>query len=93
MQITTSHQQKIKRLEEEKQQIEERLRRMKRAAQTAERKKQTRAKIILGALILSNHPKLVPQLIALASPQDAGLLCSAFPSAAKEVPAIAASRL
>jgi Mg2+ and Co2+ transporter CorA len=93
MQITTSHQQKIERLEAERRQIEDRLRRMKRAAQTAERKKQTRAKIILGALVLRDHQKLLPQLIALASPQDAELLRSAFPSVAKEAPATAASRL
>ena len=92
MQITTSHQQKIERLEAEKRQIDDRLRRMRRAAQTAERKKITRAKIILGALVLRDHQRLLPQLIAQAAPQDAELLRSAFPSAAKEAPAMAASR-
>lgn len=92
MQITTSHQQKIERLEAERRQIEDRLRRLKRTAQTAERKKLTRAKIILGALILRDHQRLLPQLIAQAAPQDAELLRSAFPSAAKEVPAMAAAR-
>ncbi len=92
MQITTSHQQKIERLEVERRQIDDRLRRLKRAAQTAERKKLTRAKIILGALVLRDHQRLLPQLIAQAAPQDAELLRSAFPSAAKEVPAVVASR-
>jgi LPS O-antigen subunit length determinant protein (WzzB/FepE family) len=68
MQITTSHQQKIERLEAEKRQIDDRLRRMRRAAQTAERKKITRAKIILGALVLRDHQRLLPQLIAQAAP-------------------------
>jgi len=93
MQITTSHQQKIERLETERRQIDDRLRQLKRAAQTAERKKLTRAKIVLGALVLRDHQRLLPQLIAQASPQDAELLRSAFPSLAKEVPAAAASRL
>jgi len=56
MQITTSHQQKIERLKAERQQIDDRLRRLQRAAQTAERKKLTRAKIILGALIRYRLP-------------------------------------
>jgi len=93
MQITTSHQQKIERLEAERRQIEDRLRRLKRAAQTAERKKLTRAKIILGALVLRDHQRLLPQLIAQAAPEDAKLLRSAFPSLLKEAPAMATARL
>lgn len=92
MQITISHQQKIERLEAERRQIDERLRRMRRAAQTVERKKITRAKIILGALVLRGHQRLLPQLIAQAAPQDADFLRSAFPSVAKEAPAVTASR-
>jgi hypothetical protein len=61
MEIT--HQQKIERLEAERRQLEDRIRRLKRAAQTAERKKLTRAKIILGALILRDYQPLLRQLI------------------------------
>jgi hypothetical protein len=92
MQITTSHQQKIERLEAEKRQIEDRIRRFKRATKTVERKTLTRAKIILGALVLRDHQRLLPQLIGQAAPQDAEFLRSAFPSAAKEASAVAASR-
>ncbi len=92
MEITTSHRQKIEKLESERRQIEDRIRRLKHAAQTAERKKLTRAKIILGALILRDHQPLLRQLIAEAAPQDAELLRSVFPGAAKEAPAVAASR-
>ncbi len=92
METTPSHQQKIDRLETERRQLEDRIRRLKRAAQTAERKRQTRAKIILGALVLRDHQPLLRQLIAEASPQDAELLRSVFPQAAKEAPPLAASQ-
>lgn len=92
MKITISPQQKIERLEAERRQLEDRIRRLKRSAQTAERKKLTRAKIIIGALILRNHQPLLPRLIAGASPQDADLLRSVFPQAAKEAPSLAAPR-
>ena len=89
MEITPSHQQKIDRLEAERRQLEDRIRRLKRAAQTAERKRLTRAKIILGALVLRDHQPLLRQLITEASPQDAELLRSVFfPQAAKEAPPI-----
>jgi LPS O-antigen subunit length determinant protein (WzzB/FepE family) len=83
METTISHQQKIKRLKAEKRQLEDRIRQLKHAAQTAERKRLTRAKIILGALMLRNHGELLPQLIAEASPQDGELLRSVFPNAAR----------
>jgi LPS O-antigen subunit length determinant protein (WzzB/FepE family) len=86
MEIT--HQQKIERLEAERRQLEDRIRRLKRAVQTAERKKLTRAKI-LGALILRDYQPLLRQLITQASPQNAELLRSVFPQAAKEAPALA----
>ncbi len=92
MKITTSPQQKIARLETERQQLEERIRLLKRAAQTAERKKLTRAKIILGALVLRDHQSLLPDLLSKASPQDAEILISAFPLIAKEAPTVAVSR-
>ena len=92
MKITISPQQKIARLEAERQQIEDRIRRLKRSAQTAERKKLTRAKIIIGALVLRDHQPLLQRLIAEASPQDAELLRSVFPQTAKEAPALVASR-
>ena len=92
MQITTSHRQKIERLEVERQQIEDRIRRLKQAAQTAERKKLTRAKIIIGALILRDHQPLLQKLITQAAPQDAELLRAVFPLAAKEAGAPAAVR-
>jgi hypothetical protein len=92
MEITTTHRQKIEKLESERRQIEDRIRRLKHAAQTAERKKLTRAKIILGALVLRDHQPLLRQLIAEAGPQDAELLRSVFPGAAKEAPVVAASR-
>jgi hypothetical protein len=53
-------------------------------AHTAERKRLTRAKIILGSLVLRNHVELLRQLIAEASPQDGELLRSVFPNATKE---------
>ena len=84
MNIPTAHRQKIEKLETERRQLEDRIRRLKRAAQTAERKKLTRAKIILGALVLRDHQALLRQLIAEASPQDAELLRSVFPSAVKD---------
>jgi len=92
MKITISPQQKIERLEAERRQLEDRIRRLKRSAQTAERKKLTRAKIIIGALVLRDHQPLLQRLIAEASSQDAELLRSVFPQAAKEAPALAASR-
>ena len=84
METAISHQQKIERLETEKRQLEDRIRQLKHAAQTAERKRLTRAKIILGALMLRNHGELLPQLMAEASPQDRELLRSVFPKATKE---------
>jgi hypothetical protein len=92
MQITISHRQKIERLEAERRQIEDRIRRLKQTAQTAERKKLTRAKIIIGALVLRDHQSLLQRLIAEASPQDAELLRSVFPQAAKEALAPVVSR-
>lgn len=92
MKITLSPQQKIERLEAERRQLEDRIRRLKRSAQTVERKKLTRAKIIIGALILRDHQPLLPRLIAGASSQDADLLRSVFPQAAKEAPTVAALR-
>ena len=92
MEITTSHRQKIEKLETERRQLEDRIRRLKRAAQTAERKKLTRAKIILGALVLRDHQSLLRQLIAEASAQDAELLRSVFPSAVKDAAPTIASR-
>jgi LPS O-antigen subunit length determinant protein (WzzB/FepE family) len=84
METTISHQQKIERLEAEKRQLENRIRQLKHAAQTAERKRLTRVKIILGSLMLRNHSELLPQLIAEASPQDADFLRSAFSQTSKE---------
>jgi hypothetical protein len=92
MEIPIAHHQKIERLEAEKRQLEDRIRRLKRAAQTAERKRLTRAKIILGALVLRDHQPLLRQLITEASPQDAELLRSVFPQAAKEASPLAASQ-
>ena len=90
METTISNHQKIERLETEKRQLEDRIRQLKHAAQTAERKRLTRAKIILGSLMLRNHAELLPQLIAEASPQDGELLRSVFPNAArKESPSTA----
>jgi hypothetical protein len=84
METTISHQQKIERLETEKRQLENRIRQLKHAARTTERKRLTRVKIILGSLMLRNHSELLPQLIAEASPQDADFLRSAFARASKE---------
>lgn len=92
MEITTTHRQKIEKLESERRQIEDRIRRLKHAAQTAERKKLTRAKIILGALVLRDHQPLLRQLIAEASPQDAELLRSVFPAVAKDGTPVSAPR-
>ena len=58
METSLSHQQKIERLETEKRQLENRIRQLKHAAHTAERKRLTRAKIILGSLVLRNHVEL-----------------------------------
>ena len=60
METAISHHQKIERLEAEKRQLEDRIRQLKHAAQTAERKRLTRAKIILGSLVLRNHAELLP---------------------------------
>ena len=91
MEIAISNHQKIERLEAEKRQLEDRIRQLKHAAQSAERKRLTRAKIILGSLILRNHSELLPHLITEASPQDGELLRSVFPNAAKkESPSAAA---
>lgn len=84
MENAISHQQKIERLETEKRQLEDRIRQLKHAAHTAERKRLTRAKIILGSLLLRNHVELLCQLIVEASPQDEELLRSVFPRAWKE---------
>jgi hypothetical protein len=86
METAISNHQKIERLEAEKRQLEDRIRRLKHAAQTAERKRLTRAKIILGSLMLRNHSELLPELIAEASPQDGELLRSVFPRAARKDP-------
>ena len=84
METAISHQQKIERLETEKRQLENRIRQLKHAAHTAERKRLTRAKIILGSLVLRNHVELLRHLIAEASQQDGELLRSVFPNATKE---------
>jgi hypothetical protein len=84
MDTPISHHQKIERLEAEKRQLEDRIRQLKHAAQTAERKRLTRAKIILGSLVLRNHAELLRRLIAEASQQDGQLLRSVFPNATKE---------
>lgn len=84
METTITHRQKIERLEAEKRQLENRIRQLKQAAQTAERKRLTRVKITLGSLMLTNHSELLPQLIAEASPQDADFLRSFFPRTVKK---------
>jgi hypothetical protein len=84
METAIPNHQKIERLEAEKRQLEDRIRQLKHAAQTAERKRLTRAKIILGSLMLRNHSELLAQLIAEASPQDGELLRSVFPNAARK---------
>ena len=84
MQTPLTNQQKIERLETEKRQLETRIRQLKNAAHTAERKRLTRAKIILGSLVLRNHAELLPKLITEASPQDGELLWLVFPNATKE---------
>jgi len=93
METPITHHQKIEKLEAEKRQLEDRIRQLKHAAQTAERKRLTRVKIILGSLMLRNHSELLPQLIDEASPQDRELLHSIFPNAArKESPSAASPR-
>lgn len=92
MKITTSSQQKLERLEAEKKNLEDRIRQLKRSAQTAERKRMTRAKIILGALVLRDHQPLLKQIVAKASPQDAEVLLAVFPQVAKESPSLPVSR-
>jgi hypothetical protein len=84
MESSFPHQQKIERLETEKRQLEDRIKQLKHAVHTAERKRLTRAKIIVGSLVLRNHIELLRQLIAEASPQDGELLRSVFPYATKE---------
>jgi hypothetical protein len=84
METAISHQREIERLETEKRQLEDRIRQLKHATQNAERKRLTRAKIILGSLALRNHVELLLQLKAEASPQDGELLRSVFPQAAKQ---------
>jgi hypothetical protein len=79
MEPPITHHQKIEKLEAEKRQFEDRMRQLKHAAQTAERKRLTRVKIILGSLMLRDHSELLPQLIAEASTQDADFLRSFFP--------------
>jgi LPS O-antigen subunit length determinant protein (WzzB/FepE family) len=91
MENAISTHQKIERLEAEKRQLEDRIRQLKHAAQTAERKRLTRAKIIFGSLVLKNHSELLPQLIAEASPQDGELLRSVFPNAARKDPPVLVS--
>ena len=59
MQTPLTNQQKIERLETEKRQLENRIRQLKNAAHTAERKRLTRAKIILGSLVLRNHAEFL----------------------------------
>ena len=86
MEIPNTHHQKIERLEAEKRQLEDRIRQLKHAAQTAERKRLTRAKIILGSLMLKNHAELLSKLVDEASPQDRELLHSVFPNAARKDP-------
>jgi uncharacterized protein (DUF3084 family) len=91
METAISNHQKIERLEAEKRHLEDRIKQLKHAAQTAERKRLTRAKIILGSLVLKNHLELLPQLIAEASPQDGELLRSVFPNAARKDPPVSIS--
>jgi hypothetical protein len=91
MEIPITHHQKIERLEAEKRQLEDRIRQLKHAAQTAERKRLTRAKIILGSLMLRNHAELLPKLVDEASPQDRELLHSVFPNAARKDPPLSVS--
>jgi hypothetical protein len=84
METPITHHQKIERLEAERRRLENRIRHLKHATQTAERKRLTRVKIILGSLMLRNHSELLPKLIAEASPQDANFLRSFFPRTVKE---------
>ncbi len=84
MEIPTTSQQKIEKLETEKRQIEERIRRLRQEAKTSERKRLTRAKIILGGLVLRDHQPLLSELLSAASEPDREVLRSVFPQAAKE---------
>ena len=86
METLINHHQKIEKLEAERRRLEDRIRQLKHAAQTAERKRLTRVKIILGSLMLRNHSELLPQLIGEASPQDAEFLRSFFPRTSKKEP-------
>lgn len=86
MEIPTTSQQKIEKLETEKRQIEERIRRLRYEAKTTERKRLTRAKIILGGLVLRDHQPLLSELLSAASEPDREVLRSVFPQVAKEAP-------
>ena len=92
METAITHQEKIDRLEVEKKRLEDRIRQIKRAAHTTERKRLTRAKIIIGSLVLRDHQQFLARLIAGASSQDAELLRSVFPLTAREVPSLPATR-
>ena len=86
METPTTHHDKIQRLEAEKKQLENRIKQLKHAVQTAERKRLTRVKIILGSLVLRSHSELLPQLIAEAATPDAEFLRSFFPRTLKTEP-------
>lgn len=86
MEIPTTSQQKIEKLEAEKRQIEERIRRLRHEAKTTERKRLTRAKIILGGLVLRDHQALLSQLLSAASDSDKEVLRAVFPHIVKEAP-------
>ena len=92
METAIIHQEKIDRLEVEKKRLEDRIRQLKRAAHTTERKRLTRAKIILGSLVLRDHQQLLAMLIATASSQDAEFLRSVFPLSASDVHSLPATR-
>jgi len=92
METAITHQEKIDRLEVEKKRLEDRIRQLKRAAHTTERKRLTRAKIILGSLVLRDHQQLLARLIATASYQDAEFLHTVFPFTARDVPSLPATR-
>jgi hypothetical protein len=86
--MSTLNRHQIAKLEDDRRKIEERLRRLKREAQTAERKKITRAKIILGALVLRDQAPLLPSLIKAAPPADAEFLRSVIPAASQEASSV-----
>ncbi|MDX2081042.1 MAG: hypothetical protein SFU53_09680 [Terrimicrobiaceae bacterium] len=86
MENPTTSQQKIEKLEAEKRQIEERIRRLRHEAKTTERKRLTRAKIILGGLVLRDHEALFSQLLSSASEPDKEVLRAVFPQMVKEAP-------